>query len=119
MPRTAITPITPKGPYPTLPVAANSLDVALATADVANGNAVDFTSSRMLIIAQNSHASDPQTFTVASSALNGRTGDVTNYSLAAGEVAALLVERAGWVQSDGKLYLNGANAAIKFAVIKL
>lgn len=120
MARTQIAATTPVGPYPTLPVAADSLDVALTAADVANGNYVTFPGSQALLIVQNSDAANPYTFTITSSADSlGRTGDVETYSLAAGELAVILLQRTGWVQSNGQLYLNAENAAIKFALVRV
>lgn len=118
MARTAIAPVAPIGPFPTLPVAANSLDFAFTAADVANGNVVAFGSyTRLLVLARNVNAS-AQTFTIDSAPDNlNREGDIGAYSLAQNEFAAFVCTRQGWRQADGGLYLNGAHADIQFAVI--
>lgn len=116
MPRTAITPITPIGPFPALPVAANSLDFAYTAGDAVNGNTIDFGgASRMLVCFQNVNAG-AQTFTLQS-ALDSfnREGDITAYSLAAGEFGAFMVTRNGWRQSDNDLYIDVSHADVKIA----
>lgn len=119
MPRTDITVQVPKGPYPVLPVAANALDVTEQVADVANMNQFTFT-GKELIIVRNINAA-AQTFTLTSVADEfGRTGDVTAFSLGAGEMAVFLATSLkGWQQSDGKFYLQGAHADIKFTILRL
>jgi hypothetical protein len=118
MPRTALTPITVKGPYPGT-VAADALDFTLTAADVANGNDVVASGNDLLII-QNSGAST-YTATIASvSDEKGRTGDITAYSLAAGDFAVFYFGNGnGWQQTTGKYNLDASNAAVKFALLKL
>lgn len=118
MARTAIAPIAPIGPFPTLPVAADSLDITFTPADVANGNVAAFGSySRLLVLARNVNAS-AQTFTIQSAPdVMNREGDIGAYSLAQNEFAAFMCTRSGWRQADGGLYLDGAHADIQFAVI--
>lgn len=119
MARTTLTKTTLYGPYPSLPVTANSLDVTLTAADTGNKNQFKASGDSLLIV-QNSDGANPYTFTLTSVADSfNRTGDITTYSLAAGEVAVLRVKNDGWRQTDGYVYLEGSNAAIKFAVIDL
>src|ERR687891_559131 len=100
MPRVTHTKQTPKGPYPALPVTADSLDIAFTAADITNLEQV-VPSGDDLLLVWNTHATTAYTFTLTSVADDkGRTGDVTTYSLAAGEIAALRLRRAGWEQSD-------------------
>jgi hypothetical protein len=115
-----LTPLTPLGPYPTLPVSANALDVTWTAANVSDKNQVLFNGPKLVLV-QNSDAADPYTFTLTSKAdSRNRTGDIPTYSLAAGEIAVFKIDNAeGWMQSDGYLYLEGSNAAIKFAIINL
>lgn len=121
MPRTNINPITPLGPFPTLPVAANALDFLFVAADVANGNEISFT-GRNLLLVRNVNAG-AQTFTITSAPFFNRTGDITNYSLATGEFAVFNLFGGGaldgWRQSTGKLFLNGSHADIQFALISI
>lgn len=121
MARTAITITTPPASYPALPLAANSADVTLAAADVANGNQIAWgQSGRMVVLVQNSGASSAHTVTITSApdAYN-RTGDITSYSLAAGELGAFVLNRAGWMQADGNLYLAGDHAEIKIGAFRI
>lgn len=119
MPRTTITAQTPKGPYVTLPVTADSLDVTMTAADVSNKNQT-LLSGSLLLIAQNSGAS-PYTITLTSIADSKlRTGDITTYSMAAGDISCFYIgSTEGWLQADGYLYYEASNASVKFAVLKL
>lgn len=118
MPRTALTPQSPPGAYPGT-IAANAADLSFAAADVANKNQVALTGKEMLIV-RNDNAG-AQTVTINSVADSyARTGDITAYSIGAGEYAFFgPFPVAGWRQTDGNLYLEGSHADIKFAVIKL
>ncbi len=120
MPRVTLTPITPLGPYPTLQPSANALDVTFTAANVSDKNQFVFNGPKLLLV-QNSDPANPYTFTLTSKVdSKNRTGDITTYSLAAGEIAAFKLDNSeGWMQSDGYVYLEGSNAAIKFAVINL
>jgi len=118
MPRTTLTKTALQGPYPTLPVTADALDVTFAAADVSNKNQFAPTGDDV-IIAWNSGAS-PYTITITSFADDkNRTGDVSTYSLAAGDIASFRIKTPGWKQTDGYVYLEASNAAVKFAVLSL
>lgn len=124
MARTAIALVTPIGPYPTLPVAANSADfvfTALTGSSGSNGNQIAFGNfNRLLVLVQNTDGANPYTVTLSSLASSNtfnRTGDIGAYTLQAAEFAGFFVERQGFYQSDGNLYLEGNNAAIKVAAI--
>lgn len=118
MPRTAIAPQAGIGSFPVLPIAADAADLSMVAADLANLNQAAYGSyARLMVVVQNSGASPyTVTFTSAPDALN-RTGDISAYSLAAGDIAFFFFERNGWRQSDGNLYFQGSNAAVKFGVI--
>ena len=118
MARTTLVKTAAKGPFPSLPVSAGGLDVTMAAADVANKNQF-LPSGKDLLIAQNSGAS-AYTITVTSAAdRQGRTGDVTTYSIAAGGIAAFVVGSDGWVQTDGYVYCEASNASVKLGVVSL
>lgn len=120
MPRTAITPASAVGPYPSLPLSANALDITFTAADVANKNSISFGSAAEMLILMHNGGASPYTVTITSVADElGRTGDIETYSLAAGEYAAFRVQRPGWVQSDGALYLEASNASVELAAIRL
>lgn len=118
MGRQALPIVSPKGPYPGV-VAANGLDFVLTACDVTNFDEFVFT-GRELLIVQNSGAST-YTFTLESVAdPQGRTGDITAYSLAAGLFSIFWFgQKTGWEQAGGKLYLKASNVAVKFAVVRI
>jgi hypothetical protein len=119
MARTALTVVTPKGPYDL--VSANGLDFTYAAADAVNGNAF-ICSGRELLLIRNDHATDAATVTIASAPdPYGRTKDIATYSLNAGEFAAFWIGKtAGWRQSDGKANLDVAGTGtIRFAILRI
>ena len=118
MARTALTPLTPKGPYPGV-VNAGDLAAAFTAADVANGNSFPST-GREIIIAQNTDGAAAHTVTITSIAdERGRTGDITTYSIPANGFAAFAVtSTAGWKQSDGNIYLAASDAQVKFLILR-
>jgi hypothetical protein len=117
MPRTSLTAKAVVGGYGTY--SADGADFTWTAADVANGNQVAATNND-LVLAYNSGAT-PYTVTISSVADPfNRTGDITTYSLAAGEYGVFgPFPNLGWKQSDGYLYLAASNASVRFAVIAL
>jgi hypothetical protein len=119
MARQSHTPLTALGTK-TDAYSANAADLTMTAADTVNNEQVTLTGNE-LVIAHNTDGVNPYTVTVSSVVDDmGRDGDISAYSLAAGEYGVfgpLGIE--GWRQSDGKLYFEGSNAAIKFGVIKL
>jgi|SRR5688572_19967878 len=117
MARVTLTKQTPVGPYPTLPVAANSLDVTFTAADTTNFEQF-LADGKNLVLVRNTHATNPGTVTFTSSAdPQGRTGDITTYSLGAGEVMAFLFKRPGWMQSDLYIYMQASATTMQYAVL--
>lgn len=117
MARTNLTKTTALGAYGSYAV--NAADLTMAAADVANKN--QFTATgKDLIVAHNTGAS-AYTVTISSAPdPYGRSGDITAYSLGAGEYAVFgPMELTGWMQTDGKIYLEAENAAVKFGVVAL
>lgn len=119
MPRTTINPTTLLGPYPALPVTAGSLAGAETAADVANKNQFPMT-GREILVWRNMGAT-PHTVTLTSRAdAQGRSGDVTGYSVAAGGVGAFDTGGPpgleGWRQVDGMFYFEANHAEILFSV---
>ena len=109
------TALGPYGDYST----ANAADLTMAAADVGNGN--QFASSgRDLLVAYNSGGS-PYYVTVSSVAdPYGRTGDITQYDVGAGEYAVFgPFKRPGWIQTDGYVYVDAENAAVYLGVVAL
>lgn len=117
-PRTTITAKAALGPYTA--VTAGTADFVFTAADVANGNQVASTGNDLILVF-NSDVTNPYTvtFTGVVDPFN-RSGNITTYSLAALELAAFgPFPGVGWKNSDGYLYINGSNAAIKVAAISL
>lgn len=124
MARTTVNLVTPIGPYPALPVTANSADftfTALTGSAGSSGNQAAFGNfNRLLVLAQNSDVANPYTLlvsSVASSNTYNRTGDIGAYTFQANEFGAFFIERQGFMQADGNLYFESNNAAIKVAII--
>jgi len=117
--RLVITPAVPKGSYPTLPITADTADIVFAVAGTYTDGEGWANTGREILLAYNSGAS-PYTVTISSVAYLGRVGDVTAYSLAAGEFAMFgPFDPKGWNQADGMVYVVGSNALVKFCVIQL
>lgn len=113
MARTTLTPITAPGPF-----AALASVLALTTCDAANGNQFKATGREMLL-AYNPAGSPSAVVTVTSRALSGRTGNAVA-TIAAGAYALFqMFPTDGWMQSDGYIYVDSSDAAVKLAVVKL
>jgi hypothetical protein len=120
MPRQTLTKLTALGTFPALPLTANSADLTMTAADATNKEQF-VASGNDLIIAHNTGAST-RTITVTSVAdgQTKRTGDITTFSLGAGEYAAFgPFGKQGWMQADGKIYLEASHAEVKFGVVQL
>lgn len=109
-----------------MPLSANSADLtetAVTGSSGSSGNQIawgDF--GRLFVIVHNTHATNAYTVTftsLASSSTLNRSGDISAYSVGAGEIAVFLFERNGWYQSDAMLYCEGENAAIKIGCVGL
>jgi len=102
--------------------AAGVADFTWTAGDVANGN--DFAcTGRELILVQNTDGATPYYVTISSVVdEKGRTEDIDEYSLAAGDFARFsvgLTNSKGWQQSDGKINIDVENAAVEIAVLRL
>jgi hypothetical protein len=115
MARTTLTIQQLVGPYPD-PL--NLTNLTFAAADVANMNDFVFT-GRELIIARNTDASTRNvTLTSIKDDLN-RVGNVTR-ALLTNEFAIFeALKLSGWLQSDGKFYLQADHANVLFAIVRL
>lgn len=100
-------------------ISANGADITMTAGDAANGNSCALT-GRLFLFVYNSDAS-AQTITITSVADNlGRTGDISAYSVGAGEFALFgPFPNHGWRQTDGKLYFTVSDAAVKVAPVKV
>lgn len=116
---TALTPITPVGPLtPTGGVTAGSLVAAFVACDASNGNSFPVSGHEVLEL-RNS-GSSAYTVTISSAPDDeGRTGDITSYSIAAGADVAFsfLGSALGWQQSDGTVHFTANNALVLARVL--
>lgn len=119
MPRTVLTPVAIKGPYPVLPVTALSLDVTYVAGDNVNGN--EFTGTGREVLLVRNTAGGAGTFTLTSSANDlRRLGTITAYSVGAGLVSAFWFGNlAGWDQGAGKIYIDVSAATMTLVVLRL
>lgn len=120
MPRVTLVKTTPKGPFPTLPVAVDSLDATITVADVANMEQF-VPSGDDLIIAHNSDGASARTITFTSAPdAQGRSSDITTYSIGIGEIALFRInKKKGWMQPDGRIYINASHAAVRWIIVQL
>lgn len=120
MAETALTVQSIKSPFAT--IAAGDADFTFAAGDANDGNSFPCTGSEILI-AYNSDDTNPYTVTISSvDDEKGRSEDITDYSLAAGDYAIFgvgLTNSKGWQQSDGTINLAVENAAVLVAVLRL
>src|SRR5215469_8836647 len=87
--------------YPNLPLGAGSANLTMSAADTVNSNYTAIVEGKTVLLAYNAHATTTFTLTINSvSNVNQRTGDITNYALAA-LTAAMFgpFNAAGWNQS--------------------
>lgn len=116
MARATLTKTTPLGSYGTY--AANAADLTMAAATVADKNQF-VASGKDLVIAHNTGAGAHNITITSVVDPYGRTGDIT-YALGAGEYAIFgPFDLPGWMQTDGKIYLEADHAEIKFGVVPL
>lgn len=127
MPATQV-PVQPiVGPYPTLPVAAASLDIVFTAVDAVNGNfftangiASDLPSGTIggdiLLVLNPTLGALNITFT--SQPLNGRSGDITTYSVGAGVHSAFKYSKlVGWADVNSNVFFT-ADAGLTVAVLQ-
>lgn len=121
MARTALTPVTLKGPFPGV-INPGDLTVAFVALDNVNGNNFPFT-GKEIIVFQNSNAGGAQTVTLTSAPdSQGRTSDIASYSIAASSFAFFYPGTGnppGWRQSDGTIYIDCNAATVKAIILRL
>ena len=117
MARTALT-VTTLARGESVSVSANAADATVAAADVANGNSIAWTGKEILIVRNDDAGA--QTLTIdAAPDENGRDGAITDYSVGIGETAAFALFSKAWRQSDGTIHVDGSDANLKLAVLKV
>lgn len=119
MARVLVAAQTPPGAYPSFPISANSLDMDFQASDNSLGNYTPLVDNKTYVLAWNTDTgAHTITFTSAADTFN-RTGDITSYSIGAGEIAQFGPFRtAGWSQS-GQLWIDTTDVTIELAVITL
>jgi hypothetical protein len=115
MARALVTKTTALGAYAAY--TGNAADLTMAAANVADKNYF-VAGGNDLVVAHNTGVG-AVTVTITSVADPfGRTGDVTAYSMAAGEYAVFgPFKNLGWAQSNGQVYLEASSADVKFGVV--
>jgi len=118
--RLTVVPAVVVGPYATGQPAADSLDIVFTGPATASDGIGFAATGREILLVRNIHATLAQTVTFTSVAdPQGRTQDVTAYSIGAGEFAAFnFSQMVGWVQSTGQIFAVGSTTDIKFAVLR-
>jgi len=93
--------------------------LTMTAADVANLN--EFVASgKDLIVAHNTGGSTYTVTVTSAPDPYGRTKDVAAVNITAGAYMVFgPLELTGWQQSDGRIYLQASNAAVKFGVVSL
>lgn len=119
MPRQTLTPVVPVGPYPTLQPAVNTLDLAFTVAIVADKEQFTPSGDDLVLVWNKAVAAKTVTFSSAADPTTKRTGDITAYSIGAGEIAGFRFKKTGWMQSDGKIYMEAESTDIYYCVLSL
>jgi hypothetical protein len=115
---TALTPITPLGPYPAS-VAAGVLAALFVACDAVNGNSFPVTGHEILELRNTDTAAHTVTISSVPDSRN-RPDDITAYSIPAGAdaVFSFLAGQEGWEQTDGTVHFT-ASSALVFARVLL
>jgi hypothetical protein len=120
MAETAITIQSVTAPFAA--VTAGSADFTFAAGDVANGNSFVCTGKEVLL-AYNSDGANPYYVTISSvDDEKGRSEDITQYSLAAGDYAVFgvgLTNSKGWKDTGGLINIAVENVAVQVAVLRI
>jgi hypothetical protein len=119
MARLVLTPATPRGSYPTLPISPTTADIVFnVPGTFTDGIGFANTGRELLLVSNNTAGA--LTVTISSVPYLGRSGDITAYSVAANGFAIFgPFDSKGWGQADGMVYAVGSAAGIRFAVVKL
>lgn len=118
MPRQTHTVKVLPGAFPSLPLAANAVDVPHVAADVANKEQVALTGREIVLVRNDDVGAQTVTFTSTPDE-KGRSGDITAYSVGAGETAMFgPFGLKGWQQADGNLYFEASDAGMMIAVVR-
>jgi hypothetical protein len=106
------------GAYPTLPITANARDLQMQAGDSSLGNYTPLVEGKTIVLFQNTGVgARTVTFPSQADTPYNRTGDITTYSIGAGELAIFGPFKAvGWSDA-GNLDIDVSNAEVLIAVI--
>jgi hypothetical protein len=102
------------GTYPVLPLASNSADLTETAGDATNGHYTPIVEGKTCVIAHNTGAgARTVTFTSSADPTFNRTGDITAYSLGAGEISRPFgpFKASGWANVGPDVALSNPSAA--------
>lgn len=100
-------------------IAADAADLTLTACDATNFEQYASTGRELVFVQNTGAGARTITFTSAADEL-GRTGDISTYSLAAGEFAIFgPFPVRGWRQSNGYQYLQASHAEVKVGVVTI
>ncbi len=107
--------------YPTLPLTANSADFVFTAAGADYAAGMGFThTGREIILVHNANVGTQKITVVSVPDDKKRTGDITEYSMAAGEYAVFgPFPIEGWRQTSGLLHLLASATDVEVAVLRL
>ena len=115
---TALTVQQMKGPFDT--ISANGADFTFAAGTITDGDTFVCTGREILLV---KNGTGTNTITITSVADDiGRTGDITTYSLGAGEFAAFgvgLTNDKGWKSTSGTIRITVSSVEVTVAVLRL
>lgn len=116
MARQTISPVAvPNNKYPTALTA-----LTFTVADPANKEQMALTEREILIIYNSGATSHTVTINSIADVINGRTGDLTAITIAAGAFKIFPpAARNGWMQSNGYLNFEASDAEVKYAVLQI
>ena len=119
MPRTSITPVTVKGPYPGT-VAPLDLAITLDNGDNTNGNVFTGNGRDLLLIQNPTAGAITVTFTSVADP-QGRKGDITAYNIPiAGFMVFWFGALVGWSQdAAGSIYVDMSATGLKMKVLRI
>jgi hypothetical protein len=128
---TLITTESVVGPYVAVPVSAADLNITWTAADVANGNQLIYDApAGDILLAWNKDYTASHNFTLTSSQDTPflRTGDISGYALAAGQIMAFYLgnfpnnQPLGWSTFIGSNYFinfSADSASVYFAILQI
>lgn len=119
MARVLVAAQTTPGAYPTLPITANSRDLTFQAGDNSLGNYTSIVEGKTLVVVHNTDSGAHTVTFTSQPDTYGRSGDISSYSLGAGELGLFGPFKAlGWSDA-GNLDIDCSDNTVKFAVITL